>query len=99
MIAATAANLAPTLAIGHPWPALLQAPRRGRPEPSAAARIRPTRSRSAPPGRLLDSEDCAKTLSLKPAKDLESRKGTAWLRAPRISQTNSHHYHCVSKLR
>lgn len=41
MIAATAANLAPTLAIGHPWPALLQAPRRGRPEPSAAASQNP----------------------------------------------------------
>lgn len=45
----------------------------------------------------MDSEDCAKTLSL--VKQLERRKGTAWLRAARISLTNSHHFHCVSKLR
>lgn len=75
MIVATAANLAPILAIGHPWSAFLQPPRRGRPESSAAARTRPTRSRSAAPRRLLEKEDCAKTLSLEPARGLERRKG------------------------
>ncbi|XDB57243.1 hypothetical protein ABFV05_010859 [Capra hircus] len=75
-----------------PRPPPLLPPRRGRPEPSAAARTRPARSsRPEPqaPGRLLESKDFAETLSREPARKPEPGKGAAWLRAPRLLRTPS----------